>query len=146
MPRAVSRVKLQGAVKRPASRPPLARDWVKSKWYPKHNIWRQLNSRAWSRWVDAKYEEALTDFEHLSTEDAKREAVEAVKPYLRKNVRFQAWRHLKLVQRSRRDPIFKKIMETYSQVLQDDADFDTDSALRAAIKKHEDSIFDTLDI
>ena len=132
------------AVKKPATRPPLARDWVKSKWYPRNNLWRQLNARAWTKWVDDKYEEALESLKHLPLEDAKREAVETVKPYLRRNIRFQTWRHCKLVQRTRRDPIYKKIMDDYSQLMKED--FDTDSALRVAIKKHEGLIYDIVSV
>ena len=132
------------ATKKPATRPQLTRDWVKSQWYPRNNIWRQFTAKAWTKWIDTKYAETIDSLKHLTSEEAKRQAMEAVKPYLRRNIRYQAWKHFKLVQRTHRDPIYKKIMTFYDELLKED--FDTDSALRVGIKKFEPLIAETVSL
>ena len=120
---------------KPATRHKMTREWVKSQRYPRNNVWRQFTARAWTKWIDAKYEETLESLKHLPSDEAKKEAMEAIKPYLCRNIRYQAWKHIKLVQRTHRDPIYKKIMTCYGELLKED--YDTDSALRVGIKKFE---------
>ena len=101
------------------------------------SIWDNIREDAWTDDLQMKYNIRCKELEQLGMEDPSRAAAQDMKPYIQENVRTLFKDKVEDMLALKRDPIYRKIMDTRKQVQDEEMDFDEDEVWDYALKKRQ---------
>ena len=100
------------------------------------SVWTSIRELSWTPEIDDTFDNKKADLVEggMSTGDAHQIAYKRILPNLRRNIATNYMKKILEHTKLRQDPIHRKILKT-KQKLQEDDDYESDEAMRYAVKK-----------